>query len=140
MPPLPDGALQRRDPPGLHITYATDEFLLATKLVAQRRKDAGDIVALARRLHMENASADELEQVIYRYYTDEDSLEFILDGNDLDREIRRLAVRAERLLANIILNRPARYHLRELSIQPNVLRTAQPPVSGASRTNSSMRR
>jgi hypothetical protein len=100
MPPLPEGALQRGDRPGLHITYATDEFLLATKLVAQRRKDAGDIVALARRLHMENASADELEQVIYRYYTDEDSLEFILDGRDIGREIQLLAVRAERLLAN----------------------------------------
>ncbi len=100
MPPLPEGALQRSDAPGLHITYATDEFLLATKLVAQRRKDAADIVTLASRLHVENASADDLEQLIYRYYTDEDSLEFILDGNDIDREIHLLAVRAERLLAN----------------------------------------
>lgn len=100
MPPLPEGALQRSDTPGLHITYATDEFLLATKLVAQRRKDAGDIVALARRLGMENASADELGRLIYRYYTDEDSLEFILDGEDVDREIQLLSVRAERLLAS----------------------------------------
>jgi hypothetical protein len=100
MPPLPAGALQRSDGPGLHITYAADEFLLATKLVAQRRKDAGDIVALARRLQLENASADELEQVIYRYYTDEDSLEFILDGRDIEREVQLLAARAERLLAN----------------------------------------
>lgn len=99
MPPLPEGALQGSAAPGLHITYATDEFLLATKLVAQRRKDAGDIVALAGRLKMENASADDLEQVIARYYTDEDSLELILDGKDSDREIRLLAVRAERLLA-----------------------------------------
>jgi hypothetical protein len=100
MPPLPEGALQRSDAPGLHIAYASDEFLLATKLVAQRRKDAADIVALARRLTMQSPSADDLEQVILRYYTDEDSLEFILDGKDVDREIRLLAVRAERLLAN----------------------------------------
>jgi hypothetical protein len=100
MPPLPEGALQRRDAPGLHIAYATDEFLLATKLVAQRRKDAADIVALAGRLTMENASADDLERLIYRYYTDEDSLEFILDGKDIDREIHLLAARAERLLAS----------------------------------------
>ena len=100
MPPLPEGALQRSDGLGLHITYATDEFLLATKLVAQRRKDAADIVALVRRLHMEHASADDLEQLMHRYYTDEDSLEFILDGNDIDREIHLLAVRAERLLTN----------------------------------------
>lgn len=100
MPPLPEGALQRSDAPGLHITYATDEFLLATKLVAQRRKDAPDILTLTRRLQMENASADDLEHLIYRYYTDEDSLEFILDGNEVEREIHLLAVRAERLLAN----------------------------------------
>ncbi|TCC23208.1 DUF6036 family nucleotidyltransferase [Kribbella sindirgiensis] len=100
MPPLPEGALQRSDAPGLHITYATDEFLLATKLVAQRRKDASDIVALARRLDLADASAADLEQVIRRYYTDEDALEFILDGNDVDREIHLLAVRAERLLTN----------------------------------------
>ncbi|WP_133806153.1 hypothetical protein [Kribbella caucasensis] len=85
---------------GLRITYATDEFLLATKLVAQRRKDAADIVALAGRLQMENASADDLKHLIYRYYTDEYSLEFILDGNDIDPEIHLLAVRAERLLAS----------------------------------------
>jgi hypothetical protein len=100
MPPLPEGALERGDTPGLHITYASDEFLLATKLVAQRRKDAVDIVALANRLDMGSASAADLEQVIHRYYTDEDSLEFILDGDDIDREIHLLALRAERLLAN----------------------------------------
>ncbi|WP_411095697.1 hypothetical protein, partial [Streptomyces sp. 021-3] len=38
--------------------------------------------------------------VIHRYYTDKDSLEFILGGNDIEREIHLLAVRAERLLAN----------------------------------------
>ena len=100
MPPLPEGVLQRRDAPGLHVTYATNEFLLATKLVAQRRKDAADIVVLARRLEMENASADDLAQLIYSYYSDEDSLELILDGKDIDREIHFLAVRAERLLAD----------------------------------------
>jgi hypothetical protein len=100
MPPLPEGALQRGDAPGLHITYATDEFLLATKLVAQRRKDAGDIIALAQRLGMGNASAADLQQVISRHYTDEGSLEFILGSPDIDREVHLLAVRAERLLAN----------------------------------------
>ncbi|GAA0608920.1 hypothetical protein HPO96_30755 [Kribbella sandramycini] len=49
VPPLPPDALQHDDVAGLHITYAADEFLLATKLVAQRRKDAADIVVLADR-------------------------------------------------------------------------------------------
>ncbi|GAA1603664.1 hypothetical protein GCM10009789_67100 [Kribbella sancticallisti] len=74
MPLLPEDALQGSDAPGLHITYATDEFLLAAKLVAQRRKDAADIVSLARRL------------------------ELILGGKDVDREIHLLAIRAERLV------------------------------------------
>jgi hypothetical protein len=100
MPPLPEGALQHHDAPGLHITYAGDEFLLATKLIAQRRKDAPDIIALSGRLKMDNASAEDLEQLIRRNYTDEDSLELILGSRDLDREIQLLAIRAERMLAN----------------------------------------
>jgi hypothetical protein len=100
MPPLPEGALQHHDAPGLHITYAGDEFLLATKLIAQRRKDAPDIITLSGRLKMENASADDLEQLIRRNYTDEDALELILGSKDLDREVHLLAVRAERMLAN----------------------------------------
>jgi hypothetical protein len=99
MPPLPEHALQRHHAPGLHVTYADDEFLLATKLIAQRRKDASDIVNLASRTGMENASADDLEGLIRRYYTDKGSLEFILDGKDVDGEIRLLAVRAARMLA-----------------------------------------
>src|SRR6266498_2576466 len=50
MPPLPDGVLDPSDEPGLRVTYADDGFLLATKLVAQRARDADDIVALATRL------------------------------------------------------------------------------------------
>ncbi|TDD46754.1 hypothetical protein E1263_35925 [Kribbella antibiotica] len=99
MPPLPEGVLQHSEAPGLQITYASDEFLMATKLIAQRRKDAADIITLAGRLGMENATADDLEQVISRYYTDEDALEFIVDGEDVGREIHLLAVKAERLLA-----------------------------------------
>lgn len=45
MPPVPDDALTQVAEPGLHITYASDEFLLATKLIAQRRKDSRDILA-----------------------------------------------------------------------------------------------
>jgi hypothetical protein len=84
------------------VSYASDEFLLATKLVAQRRKDAADIVTLAKRLQMEHAPAADLEELIHRYYTDEDSLEFIVGGNDIGRELHLLAVRAEQLLANSV--------------------------------------
>jgi hypothetical protein len=97
MPPLPHGVLNLPDEPGLRVTYATDGFLFATKLIAQRAKDA-DVVALAKRLGMQEASADELESHIRRYYTDEAALEFIVDGDDVDRELRYLAADAARML------------------------------------------
>lgn len=98
MPPLPDGVLDRPDESGLRVTYADDGFLLATKLIAQRAKDAEDVIALAQRVEMQGASADELETHIRRYYTDEAALELIVDGDDVDREIRYLAVDAARML------------------------------------------
>jgi hypothetical protein len=98
MPPLPNGVLDRPDSPGLRVTYADDGFLFATKLIAQRAKDADDVVALAKRLQMQDASADELESHIRRYYTDEAALEFIVDGDDVDTEIRYLAEDAARML------------------------------------------
>ncbi len=61
MPPLPADAFASTVEPGLHVTYASDSFLFATKLIAQRRKDAGDIRNLAERIGLSNATADELE-------------------------------------------------------------------------------
>ena len=97
-PPLPDGVLDRPARPGLQITYADDGFLFATKLIAQRAKDADDVVALAERLGMLTATADELEAHVRRYYTDRAALEFIVDGDDVDRELRFLAEDAAALL------------------------------------------
>ncbi len=98
MPPLPYGVLHRPSRRGLRVTYADDGFLFATKLIAQRAKDADDVVALAERLGMTAASADELEAHMRRYYTDRAALEFIVDGDDVDRELRFLAEDAAGLL------------------------------------------
>lgn len=98
MPPLPDGVLDRPPQPGLRITYADDGFLFATKLIAQRAKDADDIVALARRLGMQAANASEVEAHIRRYYTDDEALQFIIDGDDVEAEIHFLAEDAARML------------------------------------------
>ncbi len=53
MPPLPESALQGTDRPGLFVTYASDEFLFANKLIAQLILDGNDldreISLLARR-------------------------------------------------------------------------------------------
>jgi hypothetical protein len=98
MPPLPCGVLDRPDEPGLRVTFADDGFLLATKLMAQRSKDADDLVALAGRLGLATATPERLEAHIRTYYTDQATLEFIVDGNDVDREINLLAHDAHRLL------------------------------------------
>lgn len=96
MPPLPPAMFEPPDVPGLRVTYASDDFLLATKLIAQRAKDADDIVALAVRLGL--SEAEELEALVRHFYTDEGALEFIVDGNDVDREIRLGAQDASRLI------------------------------------------
>lgn len=98
MPPLPGGVLDRPAEPGLRVTYADEGFLLATKLIAQRAKDADDVVALAGRLGLEAASPEQLEAHIRSYYTDPAMLEFIVDGNDVDLEISMLAQDASRML------------------------------------------
>jgi hypothetical protein len=98
MPPLPPAALTRPDHPGLRVTYADDSFLFATKLVAQRAKDADDVVALATRLGMQRANADQLEAHIRRYYTDPEALRLIV-GGDRDVEVRFLAEAAANFLA-----------------------------------------
>lgn len=108
MPPLPAGVLDPPEAPGLRVTYADDGFLLATKLVAQRRKDAADIALLAGRLGLRAATPEQLEAHIRSYYTDRAALEFIVDGNDVDREITLLAREASRRLQRVA--REARGH------------------------------
>jgi hypothetical protein len=98
MPPLPSDAFTPPPAPGLRVTVASDEFLLATKLIAQRRKDASDIRELATRIGLADASPEDLEALIYRYYTDLGQLEFIIDGTDVPGEIRILAEQAARML------------------------------------------
>jgi hypothetical protein len=77
MPPLSPEVFEPPAMPGLRVTYASDDFLLATKLIAQRAKDADDIVALAVRLGL--SEAEELEALVRHFYTDEGALEFIVE-------------------------------------------------------------
>lgn len=108
MPPLPAGVLDQPAEPGLRITYADEGFLFATKLTAQRAKDADDVVALASRLGLQAASPEQLEAHIRTYYTDQAMLEFIVDGSDVDREIQLLAQDASRMLHRSTATEPSR--------------------------------
>jgi hypothetical protein len=98
MPPLPGGVLDHPTEPGLRVTYADAGFLLATKLIAQRAKDADDVVALASQLDLSAASPEQLEAHIRSYYNDPAMLGFIVSGNDVDQEIQLLAQDASRML------------------------------------------
>lgn len=98
MPPLPTGVLDPPATPGLRVTFADDSFLFGNKLLAQRAKDVDDVVALASRLGLTHATPPQLEKHIRDYYTDSATLEFIVDGNDVDLEIRLLAEDAAKLL------------------------------------------
>ena len=98
MPPLPEGVLDPPAQPGLRVTFADEGFLFATKLIAQRSKDAEDIRTLASRLRLANASQEQLEDHIRSYYTDRAMLEFIISGPDVDREITLLARDASLML------------------------------------------
>ena len=98
MPPIPEGVLDSPTEPGLRVTYADDGFLLATKLIAQRAKDARDIVALADRLGLQAATPAQIEAHIRRYYTDPNKLEFIVSNPDVNLEIQLLAQDASRML------------------------------------------
>ena len=99
MPPLPEGALDPPSEPGLRVIFAEDAFLLATKLIAQRAKDVDDVVALAKRVGLQHATAAELQAHIRSYYTDEAALAFILEGDDPGAELTMLAEEAADLLA-----------------------------------------
>ena len=110
MPPLPGGVLDPPAEPGLQVTYAAEGFLLATKLIAQRARDSDDVIALAGRLGLATATPEQLEAHIRSYYTDQASLEFIVDGKDVDREITFLAQDASRMLnktATVCIETPA---------------------------------
>lgn len=137
MPPLPGGVLDRPAEPGLRVTYADEGFLLATKLIAQRAKDADDVVALAGRLGLEAASPKQLEAHIRSYYTDPAMLEFIVDGNDVDLEISMLAQDASRMLHRTTeAAAPTETGAEQLQRRTDLeQRTAPPPLSDPARRN-----
>ncbi len=71
--------------PGPRVTSASEGFLLATKLTAQRAKDAVDVVALAGRLGPRFATPEQIEANVRNYNTEPATLELIIDGHDVDQ-------------------------------------------------------
>ncbi len=84
---------------GLTVVYAKPEQLLAMKIVAQRRRDAEDISALASVLGMTGAPASKFESLLRSVYGGEGELAQVIGGSEdgIDDEVRHLAVAASRL-------------------------------------------
>lgn len=90
VPPRPPDAMPRSQQPGLAVYRASDDHLLAMKLVAMRSRDALDIVVLAKRVGLgeePSGYADLLERV----YAGEGVLEQVLGvaGEDVRTEAMR---------------------------------------------------
>jgi hypothetical protein len=78
VPSVPDGAKRPPAGPGLERHTASDEHLLAMKIIAARgQRDMRDIIPLARRLGL--ASAQELFRLVCDVYGD-DAIEHVHGG------------------------------------------------------------
>lgn len=77
---------------------ANEAYLFGTKLLAQRRKDVDDLVAMARRLGHIPADPVLLEAHLRGVYTNHEALKLIVGTRDPDAEIALLAADAARML------------------------------------------
>jgi hypothetical protein len=64
--------------PGLKVSFAPPDHLMAMKLVAMRRQDLRDITILAFRIGMLEASAEDYADLLERVYGTKDSLQQVL--------------------------------------------------------------
>lgn len=95
IPPLPTEARKIPTDPGLALQVASDEHLLAMKIIAARgRRDMGDIVSLAQRLQL--SAASDLVALAREAYGD-DAIEHVHGGHE-DLQLHCEAI--ERALIN----------------------------------------
>lgn len=86
IPPRPPKAVQRSTAPGLTVHVAPAKHLLAMKLVALRRQDQLDIIALATDLGMSQATAQDFADLLAEVYVGEGVLEQALGATDARTE------------------------------------------------------
>ncbi|BBH17714.1 hypothetical protein Back2_20010 [Nocardioides baekrokdamisoli] len=101
VPSVPEVYAPAPDRPGLEVAYADDRFLFVTKVIAQRAKDHGDLIAAAARAGLATATAAEIEQIIWDYWRDDlGRLEFVITASatSVEDEVRYLARDAARAL------------------------------------------
>ncbi len=90
IPPPPPEATGPPDRPGLTVHIAPKKHLLAMKLVALRRQDEPDIVALAADLGMTDASAEDFADLLAEAYVGEGVLEQALGDTDTRTEALKI--------------------------------------------------
>lgn len=110
LPARPEWARQEPTEAGLTVYVAPSRHLLAMKLVADRIKDAPDLVLLIEECGAEDYSADQLADLMYEAYAGEDELANILSIHHSDPDATRIeAVRR----SEDALRRAARYRASE---------------------------
>ena len=86
--------------PGLHVSYARPEHLLAMKMLASRRKDAQDLYVLAKELDLIGKDPSTYEAMLRQAYNGENELEDIVGapGDLFEPEVKSLATRAHEVV------------------------------------------
>lgn len=92
IPPLPGGAGAAATAPGLRVDLAPPRHLLAMKLVALRRQDVPDIVALVGALSMGAADPADFADLLAEVYTGEGRLAQVLGVPDEEARTEALSI------------------------------------------------
>lgn len=95
LPPRPPETRTERSAPGLDVHLAPPEHLLAMKIIAFRDRDVADIKDLARVLHLDDASPEDLRDLVAAVYATAGALTTAIGGPDDDAD--ELLLRCERV-------------------------------------------
>jgi len=82
LPPRPPATRAERRTPGLDVHVAPAEHLLAMKIIAFRNRDVEDIKDLAAVLQLQDASPEELRDLVAGVYRSSDVLAIAIGGPD----------------------------------------------------------
>jgi hypothetical protein len=92
VPPLPGDAAAAAITPGVRVDLAPPRHLLAMKLVALRRQDVPDILALVETLAMNDSDPAGFADLLAEVYTGEGQLAQVLGVSDDEARTEALSI------------------------------------------------